>query len=64
VSNVIFVANWNYVLDRTHSIADQAVFIIPVAIDDTPPTTALVPERFRAAQWERLLDGEVTSEFA
>jgi hypothetical protein len=59
-----FRREWNYALDRARSIADQAVFIIPVAIDDTLPTSALVPERFRAAQWERLLDGGVTSEFA
>jgi TIR domain len=60
-----FRREWHYALDRARNIADHAVFIIPVAIDDTLPTGALlVPERFRAAHWERLLDGVVTSEFA
>jgi hypothetical protein len=58
-----FRREWNYALDRARSIADQAVFVIPVVIDDTVPTSALVPERFRATQWERLPGGGVTSEF-
>jgi hypothetical protein len=59
-----FRREWSYALDRVRNIADQAIFIVPVAIDDASPATALVPERFKAVHWERLPGGIVTPEFA
>jgi len=59
-----FRREWSYALDRVRNIADQAVFIVPVAIDDASPATALVPERFKAVHWESLPGGIVTPQFA
>lgn len=58
-----FRREWNYAVDRTYGMADGAVFVLPVCIDDTPEGTALVPERFRALHFSRLIGGEPTPEF-
>jgi len=58
-----FRREWSYAVDRSLNIADGAVFILPVCIDDTPEAAALVPEKFRALHISRLPDGEPTPEF-
>jgi hypothetical protein len=58
-----FRREWSYAVDRSLNIADGAVFILPVCIDDTPEADALVPEKFRALHISRLPDGEPTPEF-
>jgi hypothetical protein len=58
-----FRREWSYAVDRSLNIADGAVFILPVCIDDTPEAGALVPERFRALHLSRLPGGEPTPEF-
>jgi TolB-like protein len=40
-------------------MADDAAFLVPVVIDDTPDANARVPDRFREVQWTRL-SAEVT----
>jgi hypothetical protein len=50
-------------VDRSRNIADGAVFILPVCIDDTPEANALVPEKFRALHIARLPGGEPSPEF-
>ena len=37
-------------------MAAEKPFILPVVIDETRETTALVPDKFREVQWTRLLD--------
>ena len=59
-----FRREWSYAIDRVRSIADGAVFILPVCIDATDANVAQVPEKFRAVQFTRLPGGEVTPEFA
>jgi len=59
-----FRREWSYALDRARNMADGALFILPVAIDDTDAGQALVPDRFKALHFTRLRDGEVTPEFA
>jgi hypothetical protein len=59
-----FRREWSYALDRVRNIADQAIFIIPVAIGDASVTSALVPERFKAVHWENLPGGIVSPQFA
>jgi len=39
------------------------VFLLPVAIDATPPDNARIPQDFGRVQWFRLADGYPTSEF-
>ena len=58
-----FRREWSYALDRARNMADGALFILPVAIDDTDAGQALVPDRFKALHFTRLRDGEVTPEF-
>jgi hypothetical protein len=58
-----FRREWSYAVDRARNIAEGAVFILPVCIDDTPEADALVPDRFRALHMARLPGGEPSPEF-
>ncbi len=55
-----FRLEWKLAIDRSHLIASDLPFILPVVIDDTPDTDDRVPERFREIQWTHL-PGGVTS---
>ncbi len=58
-----FRREWSYAVDRSLNIAEGGVFILPVCIDDTPESQALVPDKFRALHITRMPDGEPTPEF-
>jgi hypothetical protein len=58
-----FRREWSYAVDRTRNMAEGAVFILPVCIDDTAEAAALVPEPFKAVHMLRLPGGEPTPEF-
>ncbi len=58
-----FRREWSYAVDRARNIAEGAVFILPVCIDDTPEAAALVPESFRALHFVRIPGGEPAPEF-
>ena len=58
-----FRREWSYAVDRSRNIAEGAVFILPVCIDDTPEGAALVPDKFKAVQISRLPGGEPTPDF-
>jgi hypothetical protein len=58
-----FRREWSYAVDRARNIAEGAVFILPVCIDDTREADALVPDRFRALHFTRAPGGEVPPEF-
>jgi hypothetical protein len=58
-----FRREWSYAVDRSRNIAEGAVFILPVCIDDTPEAEALVPEKFRALHIARTPGGEPGPEF-
>jgi hypothetical protein len=58
-----FRREWSYAVDRARNIADGAVFILPICIDDVPESEALVPDRFKALHFTRLPRGEPTPEF-
>ena len=59
-----FRREWSYAIDRTRNIADSALFILPVCIDDTNGGEAQVPDKFRSVHFTRLPGGEVSPEFA
>jgi hypothetical protein len=59
-----FRREWSYAIDRTRGMADGAVFILPVCIDETDLASAQVPEKFRALHFTRLPGGDVSDEFA
>ncbi len=58
-----FRLEWKLAVDRSHLMASEKAFLLPVVIDSTPQTEALVPERFRDVQWTRIPDGEATQRF-
>lgn len=58
-----FRREWSYAIDRARNIADGALFILPVTIDDTPAGDAVVPERFKSLHFTHLPEGAVTDDF-
>lgn len=59
-----FRREWSYAMDRSRNMADGAVFILPVSIDDTTAAAALVPDKFKALHFTQLPGGRVSPEFA
>jgi hypothetical protein len=49
-----FRLEWKLAIDRSHLMAQDRPFLIPVVIDDTPEGDERVPDKFREVQWTRL----------
>jgi TolB-like protein/Tfp pilus assembly protein PilF len=58
-----FRREWKLAIDRTHDMAEQKPFLVPVVIDGTRDQEAIVPDVFRAVQWTRLPAGETPPAF-
>lgn len=58
-----FRLEWKLAVDRSHLMASDRAFLVPVVIDGTPESDDRVPERFREVQWIRLLGGEAPPAF-
>jgi hypothetical protein len=58
-----FRLEWKLAVDRSHLIAAERAFLLPVVIDDTRDDDALVPEKFREVQWTSLPEGDVPANF-
>jgi TolB-like protein/Tfp pilus assembly protein PilF len=58
-----FRLEWKLAIDRSHLIAAERAFILPVVIDATRDTDALVPDKFREVQWTHCPAGEVSGKF-
>ena len=58
-----FRLEWDLADQRTHMLARNRAFIVPVCLDATPDAGADVPESFQRVQWTRLPAGETPSEF-
>ncbi len=58
-----FRLEWKLAVDRSHLMASDLPFLLPVAIDDTADQLDRVPERFRELQWTRLPAGANTDVF-
>ena len=50
-----FRLEWKLAVDRSHLIADDQAFLVPVVIDAMLEANARVPEKFRDVQWTYLL---------
>ena len=59
-----FRIEWKLAAQRTHAMAEEKAFLLPVVIDDTRDAEAKVPGEFRAVQWTRLPGGETPTPFA
>jgi TolB-like protein len=58
-----FRLEWKLAIDRSHLMAQDRPFLIPVVIDDTQEGDERVPDKFREIQWTRLPDGHTTPTF-
>ncbi len=58
-----FRREWKFAIERTHDMAAGIPFLIPVVIDQTQESKALVPEEFMRIQWTRLPGGAPTPQF-
>jgi TolB-like protein/Flp pilus assembly protein TadD len=57
-----FRIEWELAAERAMGFAPNVPFILPIVIDQTGESDALVPERFRRVQWTRLPGGVVPAE--
>ena len=58
-----FRLEWKLAAQRTHTMADEKTFLLPVVIDATRDGEAKVPAEFKAVQWTRLAGGEASAAF-
>jgi TolB-like protein len=58
-----FRLEWDLADQRTHKIARNRAFIVPVCVDATPESSADIPESFQRVQWTRLPGGETAAAF-
>jgi TolB-like protein/Tfp pilus assembly protein PilF len=59
-----FRLEWKLAVDRSHLMAQDQPFLMPVVIDATAEPTARVPDVFRERQWSRLTDDRSMAAFA
>jgi len=59
-----FRLEWKLAVDRSHLMADDQPFFVPVLLDDIAEPSARVPEKFRERQWTRLGDDASIRAFA
>lgn len=55
-----FRREWRLAVERTLDMADDHLFLLPIAIDDTDQAVARVPEKFLAVQWLKVPGGRPT----
>jgi TolB-like protein/Tfp pilus assembly protein PilF len=58
-----FRLEWDLADQRTHMIARNRAFIVPVCVDTTAETSSDTPESFQRVQWTRLPGGETPAAF-
>lgn len=58
-----FRLEWKLAIDRSHLMASNVPFLVPVVIDDIPNSDERVPDRFREVQWSRLAGGNTPVDF-
>jgi TolB-like protein len=59
-----FRLEWKLAVDRSHLMAHDKTFLLPVVVDNTPNASARVPDKFREVQWTRLPKGADATAFA
>jgi len=58
-----FRLEWKLAVDRSHLMAGDKAFLLPVVIDETRDNDDRVPDRFRELQWTRLPGGSTPAGF-
>ena len=59
-----FRLEWDLADQRSHRVARNRTFIVPVCVDSTPDSGGDVPESFLKVQWTRLPDGVTPAAFS
>src|SRR6187431_743136 len=59
-----FRLEWKLAAHRTHTMADERTFLLPILIDGTRDAEARVPAEFKTVQWTKLPSGETPPAFA
>ena len=57
-----FRLEWKLAVDRSHLMASDRAFLLPVVIDHLAESDARVPDRFRELQWTTVLAGNAPQE--
>src|SRR5215469_3164844 len=57
-----FRLEWKLAVDRSHLMASDRAFLLPVVIDNLTESDAHVPDRFRELQWTTALKGRAPQE--
>jgi TolB-like protein/Tfp pilus assembly protein PilF len=58
-----FRLEWKLAVDRSHLMASDKTFLLPVVVDGTRDGDARVPERFSEVQWTPLPGGQTSPAF-
>ena len=58
-----FRLEWKLAVDRSHLMAAEKAFLLPVVIDGTHESDARVPDKFHEVQWTWLSGGETPPAF-
>src|SRR5262249_32604139 len=58
-----FRIEWNHAIEEAFKVSPGERFILPVVVDNTPPTSSAVPETFRKLHWEPLPNGQTNPNF-
>ena len=58
-----FRLEWKLAVDRSHLMAHDQPFLLPIVIDATGDAVARVPPEFKQVQWTRLANGEAPERF-
>ena len=58
-----FRLEWKLAVERSHRMAAERSFVVPVVVDLTRERDALVPDSFRDVQWTHLPGGESSPAF-
>jgi TolB-like protein/Flp pilus assembly protein TadD len=58
-----FRLEWKLAVDRSHLMAPDQTFLLPVVIDDTPQADERIPDRFRELQWTHAPGAQVSPAF-
>jgi len=59
-----FRLEWKLAAQRTHTMADEKAFLLPIVIDATRDAEAKVPGEFKTVQWTKLPGGDTPPAFA
>ena len=58
-----FRLEWKLAANRSHTMAEEKAFLLPVVIDATRDAEGKVPTEFRSVQWTKLPGGESSTGF-